>query len=184
MLWSRKYLLLGAAVIGLCVGSFALGRYGTAERVVIQEKVNVVEVVHEVVVEKERVVEKKVYVADTKQRIHREETKTETPDGTVVTQKTEDLNIDSHVRDVEIREVEKQVVVEVEKRVEVEKEVFVDKSKPSPDWRISALAGTTVTDLQQWSVGVEVQRRILGPFSIGAWGLSSGQAGVSASIEF
>ena len=193
---NRKTLGLVLGAVLLAVFSFSLGRYGVAERVVFQERVQVVEVIHEVVVETEKIVDKKVFVKDERQKIHREETTTSSPDGTVVVQKTEDINIDSHTRDVEVREVEKQVVVEKEVEKIVEKEVLVDKTKPMTDWRISPMAGVNGPELpgllggdgfdvlRHLVVGAKVERRIYGPASVGVWALSTGQAGLSVSLDF
>lgn len=179
-----KPVVLVAAFLVTNIGSFALARYGMPEKVVVQERLEVVEVVQEVVVEHE----KRVYVKDTKERIHREETKTEHPDGTTVTQKTEDINIDSHIRDIEVKEVTKEVVVEKE----VTKEVFVDRTQPLPDWRVGALVGPNIPalgtgdfdPLTDLTYGLEVQRRVWGPVSASAWGLTSGQVGLGVNVEF
>jgi hypothetical protein len=77
---------------------------------------------------------------------------------------------------VERREVEKIV----ERRVEVERD--------PPDWRVSALVGADLGivdgDPPHLAFGAEVDRRILGPVSVGVWGLSTGAVGGAVSIEF
>lgn len=189
---------LSMGLVGLClaVGGYAFGRYGTPERIVIQEKLKVVEVEKERLVVIEKEVVKKDHSLDEKQRIHREEHEIKHPDGTEERHKTEDINVDTVVRDTEIRYVDKIVEKEVIKYVDREVEKTVDISKPMPDWRIGPMLGvgidgiasaasTGTFDVRQSIVGgVEVERRILGPISIGAWGLTSGQVGLSASLEF
>lgn len=63
-----------------------------------------------------------------------------------------------------------EVVREVERRVEV--------STPAPDWRIAGLVGYDGGVVY----GASVDRRILGPITVGAWGLSSGSVGASVGI--
>lgn len=58
-----------------------------------------------------------------------------------------------------------------------------------PDWRVGALVGGSLTAPMlplsgPLAVGVIVERRIIGPVSLGVWGLSSGQAGVAITGEF
>lgn len=73
---------------------------------------------------------------------------------------------------VEVQRVE--VVREVERRVEVR--------LPLPSWRVSGLVGG------RWGTGIEygahVERRLLGPIYVGAWGLSSGAVGVGLGVAF
>lgn len=74
---------------------------------------------------------------------------------------------------VEVREVEVERLVE--RRVEVQ--------TPLPDWRVGAMVGV---DLGGPSVayGAQIERRILGPIYVGAWGLSNGAGGVAIGIPF
>lgn len=58
-----------------------------------------------------------------------------------------------------------------------------------PDWRISAMGGVLIMPGTQpsWLAGGLVERRILGPISIGAWGLGgpkAGVAGLTLGVEF
>jgi hypothetical protein len=52
-----------------------------------------------------------------------------------------------------------------------------------PDWRLGPMAGVDVRT-GAFSFGGQVERRILGPFSAGAWGLSNGIVGLSLTVEF
>lgn len=75
---------------------------------------------------------------------------------------------------------------------EVRREVAVDTKRTTtarPDWRIGVLAGGTLSSpllplAGPLTVGAIVERRIVGPVSLGLWGLSSGQAGVALTVEF
>lgn len=58
-----------------------------------------------------------------------------------------------------------------------------------PDWRIGVLAGATwkepaLTIAGPLVLGVQVERRIIGGVSVGAWGSTQGAAGASVSVEF
>ena len=101
------------------------------------------------------------------ERWHREKTEEKKPDGTVTTREVEDRNIDSHVKEhetnteVKIVEVEKQVVVTVDRVVEKKIEPVL------PNWGVGVLVGTSPrfdspaeTPLL---LGVSVDRRVLGP---------------------
>ena len=183
-------------VVLVAVGSYALGRYGTPERVVVQEKVQIVEVERERVVVVEKEVEKKVYLQAESSRIHRESHEVDHPDGTKERHLTEDINVDRVVKDVEVRVVEVEVEKERVVEKEVEKRVLIEKTVPMPDWRVTALAGANAPalpgllngnrfdTLEHMAFGAQVERRIWGPVSAGAWGLTSGQVGLSLSLEF
>lgn len=189
---------LAAAVVALLLlsGGFALGRFGQAEHVVYKEREKVVEVEKIVYVDREKVVEKVVTIDNTKTRIVREEKTTKLPDGTETTTKTEKIGVDKDVSNVATKVEEKLVYVDRDRVVTVEKEVFVDKTKPMPDWRIGAMAGLNFPQLpglvagDSFDVlthtvfGLQVERRIVGPLSVGAWGLSSGTGGLTLNLEF
>lgn len=188
-----------AAVCGglalLSVG-YAFGRYVVPEKVVVQEKVKVVEVEKQVVVEKEKVVEKIVKDESKKERIHREEKTVKRPDGTEETTKTEDIGVDTVVHDTKIEYVDRVVEKEVIKYVDREVQKKVEITRPLPDWRVTAMAGLNGSQLPglisggsfdamtHLSFGASIERRIVGPVHAGAWGLSTGQGGLSLSLDF
>ena len=64
---------------------------------------------------------------------------------------------------------------EVERRVEVH--------SPLPDWRVGGLVGLSLRGGPEPAFGAEVQRRILGPVYLQAWGLNTGAAGVGVGLE-
>lgn len=166
----------------------------------VEEKIKTIEVEKQVVVVQEKVRVEIVKVKDTQvvERWHREKTEERRPDGTVIAKEVEDRNIDSIVRErensteVKVVEVEKQVVVE--RKVEVFREV-----KPVlPDWHVGVLAGVAPRfDAPLASpimLGLEGERRIAGPLWLGIWGMAgspatglnitNGAIGIKASMEF
>jgi hypothetical protein len=78
--------------------------------------------------------------------------------------------------------------------------VIIDKSKESsdqkdsssetvvsynkPQWKAAALLGIADYSLDNRVYGIEIERRVLGPIFIGAWGLNNKTIGVSAGLEF
>lgn len=58
-----------------------------------------------------------------------------------------------------------------------------------PDWQISALVGADLSKALNGSgtlaptFGIHVQRRVLGPVTLGVFGLSSGVVGLSAGLQ-
>lgn len=184
---NRKRILVGVVLLVTHASIYSLGRIMVPERIKVEEKLKVVEVEKQVVVVQEQVKIEKVYLKDEKQRIRREEHTLAHPNGLVETKKTEDINIDSVVREQDVKFVDREVKTEVVKYVDREVEKLVTKEKPLPDWRLTPMIGFNVSNgfsTNQFVYGGEIQRRVLGPVSIGAWGLSSGTVGVSASLEF
>lgn len=103
-----------------------------------------------------------------------------TPDGSTRTEETADTT--SH---------EATTTSENEKTEKVTETATASKTVTrQPDWQISALLGVDAAKALNGSgsvslnVGAHVQRRILGPLSVGVFGLSSGTVGVSAGLQF
>lgn len=57
------------------------------------------------------------------------------------------------------------------------------KSQALPAWRVGALVGLDIHALQP-TYGAHVERRLVGPLSLGGFALTSGVAGLSLSLEF
>jgi hypothetical protein len=51
-------------------------------------------------------------------------------------------------------------------------------------WRVSALAGLRYDNLTTPNYGAIVEKRLLGPIFVGAWGNSGKEAGISIGLEF
>lgn len=71
----------------------------------------------------------------------------------------------------------------VEVFVDREVERRVDVKAPRPDWRVGGLVGIDLGGLSP-TYGAQLERRIIGPVYVGAWGLSSGQGGISVGVEW
>lgn len=154
-------------VLGLLAGFFFGGyRYGITKSKT-PEKETKIEYV-------DRVVEKevKVYV---KEKV-KENTKTTTtkPDGTII---VKEKNVDSNT----------EVISTVEEKTK-EITVSVDKKNGAKQWRASVLIGTLLPDWREMKpiYGGQLDRRLVGPVSAGAWYLNSKDkaAGLSISLEF
>lgn len=151
-----------------------LGWYLKPEAVRVEEKLKVVELEKQVVVEKEKLKVEIIHVKDTQvvERWRREKTETQLPDGTITKRETEEKNIDTVVKekttDTKVVEVEKQVVIEVEKFVD--RKVLIEPKLEN--WGVNVLAGVQPklnplsTDLV---LGVQAERRVAGPFWAGIW---------------
>ena len=132
------------------------------------------------------------------ERWHREKTEETKPDGTKIAKEVEDKNIDTIIHDKENNTEVK--VVEVVKQVVVEKEKIVEKiiTPTLTNWRVGALVGVQPSiiplGIQPMSFGVEVDRRLAGPFFIGGWAMADVdvatpnfkglKAGLKISLEF
>jgi hypothetical protein len=103
--------------------------------------------------------------------------KTTSPDGTVLEKRSE--------RETERVELARDVDRRADTRAETAK---VTTSRP--DWRIGVQLGATWKEPAlklgdtPLVVGGSIERRIIGPFSVGAWGSTQGAAGLSVSGEF
>jgi hypothetical protein len=82
-------------------------------------------------------------------------------------------------------------VTETTENININESTSISESKTTienikPQWRLGALAGIEVTS-SDFIYGAQVERRVLGPFFMGAWGLTNNQhkaAGLSVSMEF
>lgn len=154
----RTKLLLGALAL---LTSFALGRFSTPETVKVETKTVQVD--------------SKVDNTSTNQDKHQDTTTTTTkaPDGTVVT-KTEtvvDTNTHRQTRDTDTTDTS----------TDTSKEVTRSSSKLS----ISVLAGVNVTSPGATPVyGGSITRGLIGPLTVGLFGLSNGVVGASVGLTF
>lgn len=83
----------------------------------------------------------------------------------------------------EVARLEAQLAHQTTETVEVVREVEVVRQvrAPLPDWRLSGMVGLDIPGAHA-VYGASVERRILGPIHVGAWGLSSGSFGVAAGV--
>lgn len=180
--------VVGACLVFAVLG-FLVGRYSAPQKVIERESVKIQKVETQVVAVQEKVRVEKVYVSDTKQSIHREEHTTEHPNGLKETFKSEDINTEKVVKQHDIQYVDRDVVKYVENKVVEQKlvEKIVESSKPQ--WHASVLAGTPLSLSPSLTVGASVQRRMVGPFYLGAWAhtttrLETPTAGLSVGFEW
>lgn len=173
--WAKRGII--AAVVALALAAaFVGGRFSAPLKV--QERTV------EKMVYQDRVVEKRVEVqVAAKERVKvvfRD--RVITKDGTVTEHEVERTDTDTHTTTkvddakVEVREVEK--IKEVVKSVTLR-----------PDWRVSVAVGASLHEpfvpiAGPLVLGAEVDRRIVGGFSVGVWINTSGAAGGAASFEF
>jgi hypothetical protein len=163
-------------------------------KTVIQEKV-----VEKIVTQVQTQVQTSDNVNDQKkddENIHTVTTIVKKPDGTTTTQIVSDTNDDKSDTKVEVKYVDRvQTVTQtVEKTVEVTKTVETAK----PNWMVKAMAGAsfnqsklqpTAPFINPIYLGLSVDRRIIGPVYLGAWGmtttnLNNNIVGLSLSFQF
>ena len=161
--WRVALVAVGVAGAAGFTG-FGIGRMNALEQV--EEHALVLTVTREKTVERwHRAKDRIVYVE-----------RTTSPDGTVLEKRSE--------RETERAELARDVDRKADTRAETSK---VTASRP--DWRVGVLAGAAwtppaLTIAGPLVLGVQVERRIIGPFSLGAWGSTVGAAGLSVSGEF
>jgi hypothetical protein len=192
----RKWAIISVVLICTHALAYASGRYMVPEKVIERETVRVekVEVEKQVVVVQEKIQIVKIKDTDKQQNIHREERIVEHPDGLKETQKTEDINVTTVIREKDVQYVDRDIVKEKEtikyQDREVIKEKIVENSKPN--WRVGALVGYDVGRFDPSFTpglvyGGVAERRIIGPVSVGLWGLSTGKYGtygLTVNLEF
>jgi hypothetical protein len=160
----------GAAA--LLVAAFAVGRYTAAEpETRIEERL----------VHSQTVITKTRVITETKREtarvVYRD--RVVTPDGTV------------KEREIEREETKEETRTDSDSSGETKSNTEADRkltvTQPRPNWHVGALVGGQLS-LAPLGVapvyGGLIERRVAGPFSVGAWALSNGTGGVSLSVEF
>jgi hypothetical protein len=171
-----------AVVAGVAVLAAALGRYSAPVHTETVERVKVVEVEKQVVAIQERVRVERVEVESAARQVHRQETTTRAPDGTVTRQRTVDENTEQHRASSTAGAVDSSTHVETTHSASTEGERRQVVDVPRADWRVGVLAGVDTGLRPTW--GALVERRLLGPVSLGAWALGIGAGGVVLTLEF
>lgn len=169
--WTKSPIFWTIVALAAGVG---FGRYLTPENVKIVEKEKIVEV------------EKKIYIKDESKKENKDKKKRTViiritkPDGTIE-ERTEIIEEDNSIIAIDTKEKTEE---EKKKEKENSKETIVQGKKP--DWMISALAATDLKSIKslQPSYGISVQRRILGPIHVGAFGITNKQVGISVGFQF
>lgn len=150
----------GSAAVAVVALAFAVGRF-TAP---VQVEERTIEVVKRAVITVTRV------KTDTQTATKTVERVVYAPGGTVTIDRVIEAKTETHVEDTS----------HVAEKTDAHAERVV--TPKLPDWRVSALVGTGLPLVPIY--GAHVERRILGPISLGAWGLSSGVVGLSVGVEF
>jgi len=177
---------------------YAVGRYAAPTKTVVTTQTKVVTQVKEHVIVKHdvqvKMVAHKVYIRAKAQNTHTVTETTKKPDGTVVTKTTTDTSSSDVTANTEGKKTEAASHTVADK-TEEKKQVATKKTKKvvennRPNWAISPMVGVNLSGLKLTNpvfkpvFGLQVERRIVGPFSVGAWGLSSGQVGVELTVRF
>lgn len=166
--------LIAAGLLAVLGGVFAAGRYSAPKPDVR---------VTEHVVYQDRVVEKVVTVtakADTKTVVVYRD-RTVKPDGTVHEQ-SEERTVDAATETAHTDDAKAET-----SQTDTQRTITITAAKPQ--WRVSLLAGASLRSplLPVYGplvLGVEVNRRLLGPLWVGLWAQTGGSGGISLGIEF
>jgi len=174
-----------AVVLSLIIG-VGFGRYATPEKVVIKTK--------NIEVERIVTVEKKVFIKQeikkTAKKKHVITKKITKPDGTIVEEKIESEEDVTFADSTEKEATDLSNVKEKTTIKEVEKTTKYNTKKV----QVSVLVGTSAltqskdpfdfTGKYQLTYGVHATYQFLGPVSVGGYGISSGEFGVSVGFTF
>lgn len=168
---SHKILL----AIVVVAGAFALGKYTTSPKTVVETKIEYEEKI--VTQIEEKIVEKVVEV-----EVERIRTVIEKPDGTKIT-------VEHDKSKTKEEEKKSEVVVAVEEEIKEEIDHSFRKTEPQirPQWHISASVGVDMQNLLTSSpvvYGAQVERRIVGPVFLGARADSNGVVSAVIGVEF
>lgn len=170
MLLKARWKYVATAV--LLALAFASGRFLAPTKVQVKTVEKVVTV--------DRVVEKRVEVqAESKAKVvYRDRTIIQKQDGTTerrnVRLESDSADTGSASGDDSLKE-----VVRVDDRAS-EKTV----ERYAPDWNIGVMTGPSFGRSHGATYGAMVERRVLGPIWLGAWGMSSKEAGIIIGLQF
>lgn len=153
----KKTLLLISAFLITGALGFGFGKYSAPTKVVEVEKIKTVTV--------EKVVEKKAEKKNVKTVV------VQAPDGTTTTTTTDTSTVDTNTN------TDTNTVATDEKKKTT--------TYSRPNWRLAALGGFDPNgNIGKPIYGGSIERRILGPIFVGAFGMSNKSFGVSLSFEF
>lgn len=164
-----KYVIIAVVIF---IAGLACGRFTTPSKVVTKTET--------VTVEKEVVKTKEKNVTDTNKNRELVVTETVKPDGTKIIEK-------HYINRDEIHSTSDKVnVATTESKTDTKSSTVTTNEKN--DWNLSALVTSSHTDSDMFheslSYGVHIQRRIIGPFSIGAFGITNKTYGLSIGASF
>jgi hypothetical protein len=163
------------AAVGSIALAFLFGRFSAPTRTVERA------VEHTVYRDREVKVQEAAKVEIQERVVFRDRTIIKRVDGTVIQRDVERTDTGQATATATRQE---ETRVEYRDR-EVVKEKRVDAPK---DWSVALLVGSSLSlkpiGLGPVVYGASVQRRIIGPVSVGLWGLSNGTGGLSAGVTF
>ena len=153
-------LILGAGI--------AIGRFSLPAKVVETEKT----------VYKDKIVEKIVYVKEKSEKRDLVTIRLVTikPDGT----KTIETKIYDKSQIEIVQKVQSEIVKETDKSTETSKTTEYS----TKDWFVAGLARTNLGGISKPDYGLSVNRRILGPFYLGAFGFTNKDLGAAVGVMF
>lgn len=164
---SRTKILIGLALL---IGGFMIGRYSTPTKTVTK--------IEEKIVTKEVVKWKVKKVKDESKNLEKIIVETKMPDGTI---RKETRIVDKGVVRVDTTK-------DGSKSTETSKVTKIEKTETNQnnDWHVSALAMPKNGDYtnKELSYGLHVERRIIGPFYLGVFGVTDSGAGLSIGGSF
>lgn len=194
---SKIGVAVGAAILLLC-GSFGAGRYSRPARVEVREHtVTQTQIVEKIVnhdVIQTQVVHDTVKVDNVVTKIVWEKA----PDGTVRTVETiTDLSKTAEQTSAASQHVtDTRTDVSASSKTETTKSTVTEYARPA--WSVAVMPGldlrglasdgisglSTASLVKRGVLGVSVDRRIIGPVFVGAWGNTSGAGGLTVRVEF
>lgn len=167
------------AAVALAAG-FLLGRSSAPARVEVRE----VERVRVQLQERTATASAAASASDTRAARDVERVRVVKSDGTRIERTRVRARVEQHQAHAE----QHQAHAEVQLQQESARERVSVTTSQRPSWRAGALVGLQLRELRlppgPLLYGAHVERRVLGPLWLGAWGLSSGAAGLSLSAEF
>lgn len=174
----RWYVYAGAA-LGLAAAGYAAGRFSAPDRVVTvtHETVRTVEDTSA----REQVKRLTAEIESVKRDTHREEVLITRKDGTTERHVTTDRHVESERTQTAQTETQREETKRVDTVRESTHSVEIERQRPT--WRLGPMVAI---DLRTGALayGGQVERRILGPLSLGVFGLSNGTAGAVLTLEF
>lgn len=188
----RKRGLEAAGILAALYACFIAGRYSRPARVVTRDvvhtEVQTRDVVHQQVVHDVQV----QHDVQTQTRTVTVTRWAKAPDGSpVVTQEThQEAATEAHAERQAVKSVTTDAEHDARQMVTETRTVTVEAARPQ--WAVTALAGASLGSPPHLVpglpaplvVGAQLERRILGPLSVGLWATSSGAGGVSARLEW
>lgn len=162
-------------VVVLVVAAFALGRYSLAPQTVTQIQY---ETVHDVQVKAAVLTVFKERTVTT--QVDRVVVTVTSPDGTVTKTETDKSHVVDHSTEAS-QEKKVEVVEHVEEKLDLKQTVVENR----PDWHITGTVGLTpLLKAEPMTYGLTVERRVFGPFFLGATLNTKLDGGLTLGMEW